>query len=239
MHEKGPDVNFLDMEGFTPLHFAQSLDVLKVLLDCGADPAVQNDEGSTPLMWQLSRGYYDSAARLLEDPRVRATVNVQDFKGDTALHELSVDGETPDESVVAQLLKAGADPTLENNHRERVLDWYEDDFLTHPTTLALLEQSLSAEKASFLVKVRRLVMAAHRTTAPSFLVGRVADGLPLPHVALASVTTNEQNAGEEEGEERQQAPHQPSLHVWGGAGGHAAGRVSGRAGPVDAIVGSA
>lgn len=160
---------------------------------------MQSNEGSTPLMWQLSEGHYDSAARLLEDPRVRATVNVQDKKGNTAFHEVSSAGETPHEPVVAQLLEAGADPTLENDDGERPLYWFQDDFPTHPTTLALLEQSLSAEKASFLVKVR-LVMAAHRTTAPSFLVGRVADGLPLPHVALASVTTNEQNAGEEEGE---------------------------------------
>jgi hypothetical protein len=46
---------------------------------------------------------------------------------------------------------------------------------------------LDAEKASFLVKARRLVMAATRPTPPSFLQGRVARGLPLPVVVLSPV----------------------------------------------------
>jgi len=59
---------------------------------------------------------------------------------------------------------------------------------------------LDAEKASFLVKARRLVMAATRTTPPSYLQGRVARGLPLPRVALAPATDDKD---EEEGKEEE------------------------------------
>ncbi len=66
-----------------------------------------------------------------------------------------------------------------------------------PTTLVLLEQSLDAEKTSFLVETRRLVMATTRTTPPSFLQDQMAHGLPLPRVALASVTDDQNNREDE------------------------------------------
>lgn len=105
--------------------------------------------------------------------------------------------ETPDERVVAQLLKAGADPTLENDDGERPLHCFEEKFPTHPATIALLEQSLDADKAWFFVKARHLVMDAFSTMVPSFLQDRVAEGLPLPHVALAA-TDGQNNDNEEE-----------------------------------------
>jgi len=55
-----------------------------------------------------------------------------------------------------------------------------------------------AEKASLLVKARRLAVAAHRNTvAPSCLQVRVARGQPLPWVALVPLM-NGQTEGEEE-----------------------------------------
>jgi len=57
-----------------------------------------------------------------------------------------------------------------------------------------------AEKASLLVKARRLAVAAHRNTvAPSCLQVRVARGQPLPWVALVPLM-NGQTEGEDEGE---------------------------------------
>jgi hypothetical protein len=55
--------------------------------------------------------------------------------------------------------------------------------------IALLEQypvaQKDAKKASFLIKARRLALAAtSNTVAPSCLQARVARGQPLPHVAL-------------------------------------------------------
>lgn len=49
--ERGADVNLAEDDGSTPLHFVESLDVLSVLLECGADPTLQeSDHGATPLV---------------------------------------------------------------------------------------------------------------------------------------------------------------------------------------------
>ena len=77
----------------------------------------------------------------------------------------------------------------------------------HPTyhsLIALLEQypaaQKDAEKASFLVKARRLAVATKsNTVAPSCLQARVARGQPLPHVPMP--LTDGQTEGEEEEEE--------------------------------------
>jgi len=61
--------------------------VLKVLLDYGADPTLQDRNGMTLLMDQMLDHRFDFAARLLQDPRVvYACVNIQNRTGDTALH---------------------------------------------------------------------------------------------------------------------------------------------------------
>ena len=69
-----------------PLHYADTLDILNALMDRGADPIVPDYEDKAPLAWQASCGTVDMVARLLQDPRVRATVNMQDRLGRTALH---------------------------------------------------------------------------------------------------------------------------------------------------------
>ena len=60
-------------------------------------------------------------------------------------------------------------------------------------TLTLLQQSLDTQKASFLVKARRLVMASTMTPSPSFLRDRLARGMSFPDVALAPVTDDQNN----------------------------------------------
>ena len=73
------------------------------------------------------------------------------------------------------------------------------------TTIALFEDALAeAEKASLLVKARRLTVAASTSTAavPSYVQRRVAQGRPLPHVALAPVVGKQKKRGaDKEGEE--------------------------------------
>jgi hypothetical protein len=95
-------------------------------------------------------------------------------------------------AIIQLLLQAGADLALKNRRGETPLEVLQGRHPTHPTTVALIEQSLDTEKASFLVKARRLVLAATKTIPPSFLQGRVACGLPFPDVALAAVMTNGQ-----------------------------------------------
>ena len=158
----------------------------------------------SPLMWQIIHDRADLVERLLQDPRVQASVNVQDHIGYTALHIACRQVDEPEGPAIVQLLlRAGADPSLMSAGEARgvpSLHVLKHLHPTHPTTVALVQQSLDAEKASFLVKARRLVIAATRSTPPSFLQGRVAHRLPLPVVALAPAT-DVADEKDEEGEE--------------------------------------
>lgn len=84
-------------------------------------------------------------------------------------------------AIIHFLLQAGVDANLLNTEDGTtplsILQYFHP---SHPTTLALVEQIPDAEKASFLVKTRRLVMAITSTTTPSFRQGRVVHGVPLP-----------------------------------------------------------
>ncbi len=89
-------VNDSDSQGRTPLLIAvaslQSLPLVFWLLDekgadRGADPTLRDCKGETPL---ITQAYYERAgkvAHLLQDPRVRATIDVQDRDGRTALYQ--------------------------------------------------------------------------------------------------------------------------------------------------------
>jgi len=137
--------------------------------------------------------------RLLQDPRVQASINVQipgDFGSDTALHLACKAVNKPEMPAIIQiLLEAGADLQFANEDGDTPLSVLQRSHPTHPTTLTLVEQSLDAKEASFLVKARCLVMAA---SPPSSLQGRVACGLPLPRVALAPMTNDLDDEEDEE-----------------------------------------
>jgi ankyrin repeat protein len=86
LDEKGADVNATTVDGSSVLHFAKTPDMLTALLDRGADPTIANRDGGLPLPSQASNGSAVVVECLLQDPRVRATINLQDRDGHTALH---------------------------------------------------------------------------------------------------------------------------------------------------------
>ena len=210
LDEKGADVNGTMADGTSAFHAAGSLDILTALLDRGADPTLAYEENSLPIMWHASFGTEDTVARLLQEPRVRATVNVQDRDSETALHwACKTFGTFGAREAVAPkvhlLLQAGADPLVTNNYGETLLDWVRVHYPTYHAVIALLEQypdaQKDAEKATLLVKARRHVVATNSNiVAPSCLQGRVARGQPLPCVALTPLT-DEQTEVEDEDEE--------------------------------------
>ena len=113
--ENGADANAITMEGDTALHCASRPDVITALLDRGADPIILPDRAGVLLLkWQAQYGSVKVVARLLQDPRVRATVNMQNKEGRTALYFACL-CRSPAEAVVRKvsiLLQAGANPTL-------------------------------------------------------------------------------------------------------------------------------
>ena len=185
LDEKGADVNAATWNGYIPIHWACSLAILNALLDRGADPTLTNDNGTSPLMWQASEGDIGIMAHLLQDPRVRATVNLQNGDGDTALHwACESKDETSATFIVHLLLQAGCDPTLTDNYGMTPLVYLQQEYPSYHAAIALLEHAPDAEKASLLVKVRRLAAVSRNAEAPSYLHGCVARGQPLLWVQL-------------------------------------------------------
>lgn len=87
LDEKGADVDVTGRRGESALYHAATFDMLTALLDRGAHPTIANNGGRLPLMRHAFRGSADMVARLVHDRRVRATVNLQDEQGRTALHQ--------------------------------------------------------------------------------------------------------------------------------------------------------
>jgi ankyrin repeat protein len=153
LDEKGADVNGTTPLGSTPLHYASSLDILTTLMDRGANPTLSDNRGLTPLMGQACRGKPDNVGRLLEDPRVRAAIDVLDEIGFTSLHWACIRFEEDfATSIILLLLQAGGNPAITNNHGETPATLIRNHHLIPLITIALLEQVPDAEKASLLVK---------------------------------------------------------------------------------------
>jgi len=140
--EHGADPNIQNKDGMTPLHFATEyspwhfaaryspwdsatergyLRVVKLLLEHGADPNIQNKDGMTPLHFATERGSPEVVKLLLEHG---ADPNIQENKfGWTPLHyavsRCHVD-------VVRVLLDHGADLTIRDNKGMTPLDYGSD-----------------------------------------------------------------------------------------------------------------
>jgi cytohesin len=106
---KGPNPNPF---GFTLLHYAAMdgrHEIAKLLLEHGADPNIQDNNGRTPLHWAAWKGHLEVVELLLEHG---ADPNVQDYGGMTPLHYAA----TGHLEVVELLLEHGADPNIKNNN---------------------------------------------------------------------------------------------------------------------------
>jgi cytohesin len=105
------------LSGYTPLHWAGTAEVAKVLLKAGAKVDARTISGSTPL--HLA-GTAEVAKVLL---KAGAKVNARDQNGWTPLHQQAYRGEA---GVVEFLLKAGANAKAKNNDGHTPFDWAKD-----------------------------------------------------------------------------------------------------------------
>jgi hypothetical protein len=144
-------------------------------------------------MWQSYRsgGKVACVKRLLQDPRIRATIDFKDGDGHTALRDActrdSDKEETP--AMARRPLQAGANPFLTNKQGLTPLALLQQQWRSYHSTIALLEEAQDAEKARLLVKGRSLVtISTSNVVAPSYLQKRVAQGQTFPHVVLMPVT---------------------------------------------------
>lgn len=85
--------------------------------------------------------------RLLQDPRVSATIDFKDGDGNTALHYACIyyPGKKKKPAMVRHLLQAGANPTLTNKQRLAPLALLQQQWPSHRGAIALLEKAPDAE----------------------------------------------------------------------------------------------
>ena len=134
-------------------------------------------------------------ARLLQDPRVRATINGQDNRGQTALHR-TCGGSIATARRIHMLPQAGAGLTIRDYGGLAPLNRVR---LHHPDRQAIITLFEQDPDASLLVKARRFaVTTISSTVTPSYLHDRLVRRQPLPRVALAPVTDEQ---ADEEGKE--------------------------------------
>ena len=55
--QRGARVDLVDDDGDTPLHFCETVELARLLIEAGADPAVQNGDGKTAAETALEEGY--------------------------------------------------------------------------------------------------------------------------------------------------------------------------------------
>src|SRR5262245_55817605 len=106
--EAGASVNGLDQtDGHRPLTAAAAagrLDVVKLLLDLGADANLNDDYGEPPLIAAVGKGHLDVVKALLDGG---AKVNLQKAGGYTAIGEAARAGHL---RIVQELHSRGAKP---------------------------------------------------------------------------------------------------------------------------------
>jgi ankyrin repeat protein len=114
----GANVDHTGEFGLTPLYFASQhdhLDVVKFLVDNGADPNIADNDGQTPIMIAIINGHIDVVRVLLEKG---ADPNQADDFNSTPLSFASQDG---DLEVVRMLLGKGANPNIADDEWETPL----------------------------------------------------------------------------------------------------------------------
>jgi uncharacterized protein len=150
------DISWVDFTGETPFlraALAGDLEVMRLLLEHGADPNIPTDSNTTALMaaagvnWSVGQTYTESKANLMEAVRLclekGADVNAINSMGFTALTGAVNRGS---DDIVEFLVKHGARMDVKDKEGRTIQDWAEGVFLAtvpperKPSTIALLQR---------------------------------------------------------------------------------------------------
>ena len=106
----GIDVNYIGPYGTTAIILARSIEIVKILIDAGANINMQDNNGNTILMNVSARGQSDILELLLEHG---ANINIKDKYGRTAFTYAVSAG---NDNIIKILLKNGYNINTQNNN---------------------------------------------------------------------------------------------------------------------------
>ena len=114
---KGADVNAGKVPPLITASFKSNTEIVRMLLENGADTEVENQHGVTPLHWAAEKGNDDIAEMLIEHG---ADVNHQSKNGGNPLVSAAMKGNL---KIAKMLVEKGADIETENKHGITPLYW--------------------------------------------------------------------------------------------------------------------
>ena len=167
----GANANALDGNGFTPLMWALNpeatlesgtvSDIVEALLDAGADPMIENNEGKTAIALAEENGMEAALETLQEAVAVANDPNTPDSDGRTPLQAALEDGNVDD---IKSLLRRGADANTPGSDGRTPLLLAVEEFLPVEALRALVEAGADPAAQS---SGRRKYTALHKAVAHS------------------------------------------------------------------------
>ena len=120
--EIGVEYNHQNIDGFSPLFLATStklasIETIKLLLECGADPNLIANEGSSAIFKTVTHSRLDITTLMVAQ---KANLNVCNQEG---LSPLILAIKKKDVVLVEDVLKLGADPNFKDNYGRNSLHW--------------------------------------------------------------------------------------------------------------------
>ncbi|KAH8920186.1 ankyrin [Atractiella rhizophila] len=117
--EKGGDINIKDDDGETPIYTVEEEDMLRLVLELGADPAHQNAEGITPAV-SLSSEYPSLSSHLISITHEVLPSSSSSQHGDTEADALA-------QQLISQFNVAMAQEGMSEEEREKaIMDLVQD-----------------------------------------------------------------------------------------------------------------
>lgn len=151
-------VNFIGQTPFFRAAFSSDVTTMKLLLENGADPKIETEEGTTPLMaaagvnWVVAQTYTESEEAMIDALKLclelGADVNQQNSMGLAAIHGAANRGS---DHVIQFLFDHGAKLDLKDKEGRTPYVWAEGVFLAtnapvaKPSSMALIKKLLGEE----------------------------------------------------------------------------------------------
>lgn len=161
--DAGANVNYVTRQGYTPLYESVGTgnqQIIKILLDAGADINVPGDEyNGPPLIWAATKGDVNTMKLLLEKG---GDINIKHEKdtGGTALHKAS---ENKKNDAILFLIDKGADLKVTNKYGQTAMDVMAKQYIEpHDKDIIRWEKSLTVHENAKTKITRRMENPANK-----------------------------------------------------------------------------